>query len=310
MDTTTILYVGLLLVLGGSAVFLIVRDLNEADRLRRGKVDEEKPTLSTLPFAGDQTPPDGMTDRMDFRFRGLVHQTGMDVAPEAAFLLMVFFGLVFGGALLLWRDDLLLAVFGFAIGFAAPWVYFVYRRNQRLATIREQLPSSMDLMSRAVRAGETLDQAIDGAGRDTAEPLGIEWRRASRQLELGLSVPAAMRSMTKRAPLMELRILGTALNVQRRTGGNLPTTLDRLSQVIRDRLSYQRQFKAATGASRMATVLIALAGPLVFAYMMAFQPDYMGQFFTLPGGWTLLGIAGVLQVVGLAWVWGLLRNDY
>jgi tight adherence protein B len=165
-------------------------------------------------------------------------------------------------------------------------------------------------MSRAVRAGETLDQAIDGAGRDTVEPLGVEWRRASRQLELGLSVPAAMRSMTKRAPLMELRILGTALNVQRRTGGNLPTTLDRLSQVIRDRLSYQRQFKAATGASRMATVLIALAGPLVFAYMMAFQPDYMGQFFTLPGGYTLLAIAGVLQLIGLTWVWGLLRNDY
>jgi Flp pilus assembly protein TadB len=149
MDTTTILYVGLLLVLGGSAVYLIVRDLNEADLQRRKNDDAETPKLSTLPFAGDQTPPDGMTDRMDFRFRGLVHQTGLDVAPEAAFLLMVFTGLVFGGGLLVWRDDLLLAVLGFSIGFAAPWTYYVYRRNQRLAEIREQLPSSMDLMSRA-----------------------------------------------------------------------------------------------------------------------------------------------------------------
>src|SRR4051812_45509150 len=126
MDTTTILYVGLLLVLGGSAVYLIVRDLNEAAKKREDKEAAANPKLTTLPFAGDQTPPDGMTDRMDFRFRTLVHQTGMDVAPEAAFLLMVFCGLLLGGGLLLWRDDMLLAVVGFLIGFAAPWVYFVY----------------------------------------------------------------------------------------------------------------------------------------------------------------------------------------
>src|SRR4029078_9732886 len=131
-------------------------------------------------------------------------------------------------------------------GFIAPWAYFLYRRADRINRIREQLPSSMEMMSRAVRADETLDQAVDGAGRTTETPLGIEWRRAARHLDLGLSVPAAMKSMTKRAPLMQMRILSTALNVQRRTGGNLPTTLERLSHVIRDRLSYQRQFKAAT----------------------------------------------------------------
>src|SRR4029077_1208925 len=134
------------------------------------------------------------------------------------------------------------------------WLFYINRRNERFAQIRELLPGSMELMARAVRAGETLDQAVDAAGWGTLEPLGIEWRRAARHLDLGLSVPGAMKSMTKRAPLMEMRILSTALNVQRRTGGNLPTTLERLSHVIRDRLSYQRQFRAATGASRMATI--------------------------------------------------------
>jgi len=98
--------------------------------------------------------------------------------------------------------------------------------------------------------------------------------------------------------------------VQRRTGGNLSQTLERLSTVIRDRLSYQRQFQAATGSSRMATILIAAAGPFVFTYMLIFQPDYMGQFFNLAGGWTLLSIAVVLQIVGLIWVANLLKNRY
>ncbi|MBL9093870.1 MAG: type II secretion system F family protein [Planctomycetaceae bacterium] len=308
MDTTYLLYFGMLAVLIVAAIYLIVRDLNAAKP--SAAADDETPRLSTLPFAGEQTVPDGMSERFDYRFRELIYQSGIDIVPEAAFLVMVFCGLVTGGGVFLWRDDLLMAVLAFVPGFVAPYVYYVVRRNGRMKMLRELLPGSMETISRAVRAGETLDQAIDVTGKSTMEPLGVEWRRTARHLDMGLSMPAAMKSMTKRAPLMELRILSTALNVQRRTGGNLGATLDRLSHVIRDRLSYQRSFQAATGASRMATILIALAGPLVFTYMMIFQPDYMGQFFNLPGGTTLLAVAGVLQVIGLTWVFGLLRNDY
>lgn len=307
MDTTLLLYFGLLAVLLGTAIYLIVRDLNAGTAATK---EEERPTIGTLPFAGEQAPPDGVTNRIDYRFNELMHQTGLDIAPEPAFLLMVFSGLLVGGVVFLWRNDVLQAVIAFAIGFVVPLVYYVLQRRSRLNTLREQLPGSMEMMARAVRAGETLDQAVEATGKGTAEPLGVEWRRTSRHLEMGLSVPAAMKSMIKRVPLMELRILSTALNVQRRTGGNLAAALERMSHVIRDRLSYQRSFQAATGSSRMATILIALAGPLVFAYMMIFQPDYMGQFFNLPGGLALLAIAGVLQLVGLVWVYGLLSNDY
>lgn len=310
MDTTLTLYVGLLLVLLGTAAYLIMRDLNAANRDREKNEADTGPLVLTHPLAGDQTPPEGFTERFDFRFRDTIFQSGLNIEPEVAFLLMVFSGLLIGGGLFVWRDDLAMGCFGFLIGFVAPWAYYVVSRRQRLNKIREQLPASMEMMSRAVRAGETLDQAVDAAGRTTEDPLGVEWRRAARHLELGLSVPAAMKSMTKRAPLMEMRILSTALNVQRRTGGNLGQTLERLAGVIRDRLSFQRSFKAATGSSRMATILIAMAGPFVFTYMMFFQPDYMGQFFVLPGGWALLAIASVLQIIGLTWVIGLLRNDY
>lgn len=309
MDTTLLIYIALLLMFVGSAIYLIMRDLNAADDAKRAE-EPEKVTLSKLPFAGDPKKPDGMTDTIDHKFNELIHQSGMEIAPEAAFLLMVLSGLVVGGAVLMWRDDIAVAAVAFLFGMVLPYAYFIIRRNQRIKDIREQLPQSMDTMARAVRAGETLDQAVELTAAGTPEPLGVEWRRTARHMEMGLSVPAAMKSMTKRAPLMELRILSTALNVQRRTGGNLSQTLERLSSVIRDRLSYQRQFQAATGSSRMATILIAAAGPLVFTYMLIFQPDYMGQFFTLAGGWTLLGIAVVLQIVGLIWVASLLKNRY
>jgi hypothetical protein len=36
----------------------------------------------------------------------------------------------------------------------------------------------------------------------------------------------------------------------------------------------------------------------------------MGQFFILPGGLALLAVAGVLQTIGLLWVYNLLKNSY
>jgi tight adherence protein B len=104
--------------------------------------------------------------------------------------------------------------------------------------------------------------------------------------------------------------MASALMIQRRTGGSLPRTLERLSAVIRDRLSYQRQFKAATGASRISTMLIGLTGPLVTVYLLVWQREYFNTFFeTFPGQMMLL-TAVLLQLIGYFWIYQLLKNEY
>lgn len=307
MDPTLLLYLCLVVVLFGVTGTLMVRDLRAASA-QGDQLVQERMRVLPVPVADAFQGP--MTDRIDWRFRRLIYQTGLDITPEPAFLLIILCGLAVGGSVFVWRDDLLEASLASVPAMIAPVVYFVFVRGRRLAAIRSQLPEVMDLMSRAVRAGETLDQAIGQVGHSMPSPLGVEFERCARQLDMGLSLPATMRALTARAPLTEIRILTATFNVQRRSGGNLAITLDRLAGVIRDRISYQRQFMAATSASRMATVIVSLAGPTVFTYMITFEPDYVGQFFVVPGGQMLLGLACVLQVVGLAWVAGLLRNDY
>jgi tight adherence protein B len=98
--------------------------------------------------------------------------------------------------------------------------------------------------------------------------------------------------------------------VQRRAGGSLPITLERLARVVRDRLSYQRQFRAATAAGRMSMIIILLAGPLVMAYMWFWQREYIQNFITSPQGHFLLVVAVILQIIGSLWVLSLIRADY
>jgi tight adherence protein B len=311
MTTTIILFACMVVALIGTTVVLVMRDLNAAAAAEaEAALIDHGPAVVLLPTPISETRVHSFTGRIDQTFRRLIYQSGIDISAEPAFLLMVLSGLLLGGPIFIWRDDPVVGSIGMVAGMAIPLTYFIIKRGQRLRKLREQLPDAMELMSRAVRAGETLDQSIESVGLSADAPIGLEFKRCARQLELGLSMPAAMRSLTFRAPITEMRILAATFNVQRRTGGNLGITLDRLARVIRDRLSYHRQFQAATGATRIATIMISLAGPAVFTYMMIWQPDYMGNFFNLPGGAFLLGTAVVLQAVGLTWVVGLLKNDY
>jgi tight adherence protein B len=147
-------------------------------------------------------------------------------------------------------------------------------------------------------------------GESTPKPLGPEFERLARQLEMGLSIKAAMRSITRRTPVAEIRIFASTLMVQRETGGSLPTTLERLSGVIRDRLSYKRQFKAATGSGRISTMLIGIAGPLIALYLLVFQRDYFNKFFDSFPGQLMLLTAVLLQIIGFIWIYRLLKSDY
>ena len=147
-------------------------------------------------------------------------------------------------------------------------------------------------------------------GNNAPKPLAAEFCRCSGQLQMGLSLSAAIRALTRRVPLAEMRILAATLMVQRQTGGNLPVTLERLAQVCRDRLSYYRQFRAATAAGRGAAILIAAISVGAAAYLLFGRPEYAQDFFEQPQGYAMLAIAIGLMIIGLTWIFKLLKVDY
>lgn len=288
-----------------AAVGLLLRDL-----IGSSSASAAAPAVGRLPLAADERRTPGVLAQIDAGFERLVRGAGLPMAPEAAFLLMVLVGLAVGGAGYVWKDDLLVGVIAGAAGMLATLAIYAVLRGRRMQTIREQLPDAIDTLSRAVRAGESLDQAIALVADTAAKPLAKEFQRCRGHLELGLSLVGCMQSLHRRMPAPEVRILAAALIVQNQAGGSLPNTLERLSRVVRDRLSFVRQLKASTAASRMGALLIASAGPLVAVYLFHWQRDYLNQFWQVPRGMLLLGAACALEAVGLVWVWGLLRNDY
>ncbi len=294
------------------AVALVLRDLYSPRRVAVGGSSGGMAvgrSLRRRTNVFDEEPSRSLSGRFDQAFDRLILETGFDVTPAVAFLGLLASGLLIGGSLWVYFDQMLAGVCGMMVGMAVPLVVMSIRRHRRLRAMREELPMVLDLLSRAVRSGSSVDGAIRLVGEESGGVLGSEFRLCSRQIDLGRSLASAMQSLSARVRVVELRILTTTLSVQRQTGGNLAETLDRMSAVIRDRLSAQRQMRAATGAGRASALLIATISPMAYIVMFVWQPDHVQILLDDPVGQLMLMTAIVLELVGLVWVAALLRQD-
>ena len=277
---------------------------------RRQPLTAVQPELRRLPRLRDESESLGLVEKFDVWFERTLYLSGWSMTPVEGSLAVALITLAGGGLVFLASDSVLLtilaAIFLTTVAFAG--LLTVTRR--RLALFESQFPTALDLLARAVRAGESFDQSLTLVGEATDEPVGTEFRRCAKQLELGLSVPTCMQGFAQRIGLMDTRIFANAVGVHRESGGNLPGTLERLAEVIRDRQSYHRQLKSTTSAGRLSSMLITAAGPILFVYMFVFQPEYGLKLVNDPLGQWMLAVAVVTQVIGIVWVLRLLKADY
>ena len=293
-------------VFGMGAVLLLVQDMVVARANARSKNAPFR--LQRIPKTDKNAT--GPIARFDRWFLRMIHDTGLSLAPASAALLVVLAGTLVACTLFLWGGQPVVALCGLVIGAILPLGYFMYKQRKTVKQRQEQLPAALDMLARSVRAGQSLDQALDSVGNHSPEPLAAEFRYCSKQLQMGLSMPAVMRSLVERVRLYDVRIFTTTLTVHRQTGGNVARLLERLANVIRDRLIYRRQLRVSTGAGKASAILVAVTAPLVFLFFFVFRPEYVHSMLTTPVGQTFLVVAIGLELVGLIWTIRLLKPSY
>jgi tight adherence protein B len=188
------------------------------------------------------------------------------------------------------------------IGAALPTMYVRWRRNRRLNLFEELLPESIDLVGRALRAGHPLSSGFKMAADDGPEPVASELRRVFEEQRFGLPLQDSLLGMADRINLVDVRILVTAILIQREVGGNLAEILDNLSKVVRARFTIRRQIKVYTAQGRMTGYLLALLPFMLFGLLYTINPEYMSVLFTDPIGKVLVGVALVMQLAGFFWI--------
>jgi tight adherence protein B len=172
------------------------------------------------------------------------------------------------------------------------------------------MPETLQIVADAVRAGHTLDEACGFVAREMSGPLRDEFDQAHRQFQLGHSPVNILDRLARRIPLSEFRIFATAVMVHRKSGGNLALLTERLSHTARDRQEVRGHLMAVTAGSRLSAFGMVLGSMIALSVLAWLEPEYLSIFFTHNLGPTLLTIAATLQIVGVLWVWRVLRVNY
>jgi tight adherence protein B len=189
-----------------------------------------------------------------------------------------------------------------AAGVGAPIAWLANRRSARLHRFEEQFPEALDLMSRAIRAGHAFQTAMGMAADELEEPVGPEFKTTFDQQNFGLPIADALRALSERVPLLDIRFFVTAVLIQRDTGGNLAEILDNLAHVVRERFKIRRQVRVHTAHGRFTGyVLLALPAALGVA-LSVINPDHMNLLFREHMGQVMLVGAIVMQTIGFIWI--------
>jgi tight adherence protein B len=188
-----------------------------------------------------------------------------------------------------------------------PLLYVRWKRRRRLRRMEQQLPDTLDLIGRAMRAGHALPSALQMAGQEMADPIAREFRITHDEINFGVSMQQALANLSERVPITDVRYFVVAVLIQREAGGNLTEVLDNLSQLIRNRLKFHAKIKVLTTEGRMSAWVLGLlpfglAGLLFFA-----NHDFIAILWTDPAGIQIANIVLGMMAVGAVWLYKLIQ---
>jgi tight adherence protein B len=186
---------------------------------------------------------------------------------------------------------------GLILGFA-PFVFVLQRRSRRFARFEQDLPESLDLMVSSLRAGNSLVSALRLVAYESPDPIGTEFRICFDEQNYGLELRTAMENLITRVPLQDLRIVVTAILIQKESGGNLAEVLDKASYLIRERFRLRRQVRVHTAQGRLTGWILSLL-PVVLGMGLYFiSPETISVLWTRPIGVKLLYTAAGMTIAG------------
>jgi tight adherence protein B len=201
--------------------------------------------------------------------------------------------------LVYWRTDTMLLSFiiGLVTG-AGPIIFVFQKRKRRLGKFEAGIPEALELIVSALRVGHSLNAAMGLVSRECAEPVGSEFRLTFDEMNYGLELKSALDNMVTRVPLQDVKIIATAILIQRESGGNLAEVLEKTAQVIRERFRLKRQVMTHTAQGRLTGMILTLLPIVLGVLLYLVNPDLMSLLWKKPMGVKLLYAAGTMIFIG------------
>jgi tight adherence protein B len=228
------------------------------------------------------------------------HILQADSSSTVSGLILSSIGLFLGGYAVTWLFAPMLLIdlaAGAALGLL-PYGILSFKRKRRISAFNAVLAESIDMLARALRAGHSVASGMEMLADNAREPAGSEFREIFNQQNLGLPMREALMQLMDRVPSADLRVLVTAILVQKDTGGNLAEILDRTVFVIRERVRIQGEIQVQTAQGRLTGWILSGLPVGMMVLLNLVNPGYSSILLSDPFGRKLIYFSVAMLAVG------------
>lgn len=195
----------------------------------------------------------------------------------------------------LYSRDVLQGVVIAVVLFFMPYVWLNRQKVQRIQRFKRQLPDTLDLIARALKAGQAFTGGLSMVSEEFDDPIGPEFAETLDEINYGVSVPDALKNLSGRIDCDELKYFIVGVILQRETGGNLAELMETLATLIRERFKFEGKVRTLTAEGKLSAVVLILLPLLLTVYLYLTNPGFLEPLIKEQVG----NLMAVLAVVGM-----------
>jgi tight adherence protein C len=173
---------------------------------------------------------------------------------------------------------LMLAVLGFC-GFFLPDVWLSRRITQRQQGLVNALPDALDMLTIAIEAGLSFENALQEIAAKWDDELSREFTRVLRDIGMGQSRRQALVGLSDRTGVQDIVSLVASLNQAEELGVSIGRVLSVQAEELRVRRRQRAQERANQAPIKMMFPLVFLVFPAIFAVLLGPAVPQLMQSF-------------------------------
>ena len=181
------------------------------------------------------------------------------------------------------------------------WIYAERQVKRESELLETQIADALGLAARSLRAGHPLLGAFQLIVEEMNPPVSTVFAEVCQQQALGRSLEEAIRTTAAKSTSSDMKLFAASIIIQLRSGGNLADMMERLAEVIRDRIRLHRRARVLTSQTRLSKRILIAVPFVLFVLIHLMNRNYLAPLLTTTVGRLLLILAGVSLVTG-TWI--------
>jgi len=179
-----------------------------------------------------------------------------------------------------------------------PSIFYKSMRKKRLQRFEQQLPDALAMVSGAMRAGASLNIALESLVKEQPAPISQEFELLLKEQRLGVDFELSLKNMEERIPIPDFSMLVTALRINREVGGNLAETMESLGETLRRKATMEGKIESLTAQGKLQGIVMT-GLPILLGVLLNFiEPEAMSKLWTTTVGYIVLMIIIVMEIMG------------